>query len=183
VQALATRYHVDSLHVAHIRQTLLPLLQGYTDQTPSDLENNHQWLEWAASLHEIGLDIAHSQYHKHSAYIIKNADLPGFSHQDQILLATLVRAHRRKFLQKLFKNLPPPWDGMAKNLAVILRLAILLNRSRHDRFLPEFQAHFDGSRFSLIFPQHWLEQHPLTIADLEQEAQYLLDAGITLTFE
>lgn len=182
VSALASRYHVDAMHVAHIKQTLGQLLRDYPSASPSELNANRQWLEWAASLHEIGLDIAHSQYHKHSAYIVRNADLPGFSRQDQILLAILVRAHRRKFPLKLFKTLPLPWDHAAINLSVILRLAILLNRSRHDQFLPEIRAQFSDSGFNLIFPEQWLEQHPLTAADLEQEASYLLPAGVTLTF-
>ena len=67
-------------------------------------ENCVQFLNWAADLHEIGIDIAHSQYHKHSAYIIENGDLAGFSKQDQILLATIIRLHRRKFSQALFNR-------------------------------------------------------------------------------
>ncbi len=182
VATLASRYQVDKVHVAHIRQTLRSLLRNCPDADGHEPETWQQWLEWAASLHEIGLDIAHSQYHKHSEYIIRNADLPGFSRQDQIFLATLVRAHRRKFPLKLFRELPPPWDTLAIRLSILLRLAVLLNRSRHPQFLAEIQLRFGEAEVSLAFPEDWLEQHPLTRADLEQEAGYLRAAGIALSW-
>jgi len=182
VAALATRYHVDLQQVGRIQETL----KSFLEQVPSigaiDRETAEQWLNWAASLHEIGLDIAHSQYHKHSAYIIENADLPGFSRQDQVLLATLVRVHRRKFQLKLFKELTPPWDDAARPLAVLLRLAIVLNRSRHGNPPPDIRLGLADSRVDLRFPRRWLESHPLTAADLEQEAGNLGAAGIELTY-
>lgn len=183
VATLAARYQVDKLHVAHVHQTLRQLLREIPVTDTNERETWPQWLEWAASLHEIGLDIAHSQYHKHSEYIVRNADLPGFSRQDQILLATLVRAHRRKFSLKLFRELPPPWDMVAVQLSILLRLAILLNRSRHEQFLPDIRIHFTETGVSLTFPECWLAQHPLSRADLEQEAGYLQAAGIKLSFE
>jgi len=183
VATLAARYQVDKLHVAHVHQTLRQLLREIPATDKNERETWPQWLEWAASLHEIGLDIAHSQYHKHSEYIVRNADLPGFSRQDQILLATLVRAHRRKFSLKLFRELPPPWDMVAVQLSILLRLAILLNRSRHEQFLPDIRIHFTETGVSLTFPECWLAQHPLSRADLEQEAGYLQAAGIKLSFE
>lgn len=181
VAALAARYQVDKIHVAHIHQTLRQLLKEIPATDTNERQTWQQWLEWAACLHEIGLDIAHSQYHKHSEYIVKNADLPGFSRQDQILLATLVRAHRRKFSLKLFRELPPPWDTVAVQLSILLRLAIVLNRSRHEQFLPDIRIQFTDAAVSLTFPEHWLEQHPLSRADLEQESGYLQAAGIALS--
>lgn len=182
VAGLASRYHVDTIHVDHIHQTLRQLLRDLPTEVTTEAETWRQWLEWAANLHEIGLDIAHSQYHKHSAYIIRNADLPGFSRQDQILLATLVRAHRRKLPIKHLKGLPAPWDAAGIRLAILLRLSILLNRSRHEQFLPDILIQFSDTTVTLVFPDHWLEQHPLTLADLDQEAAYLWAAGIGLSF-
>jgi exopolyphosphatase/guanosine-5'-triphosphate,3'-diphosphate pyrophosphatase len=182
VAALASRYHVDLRHAARIRETLGVLLEPLPAEGSVERETVAQWLDWAATLHEIGLDIAHSGYHKHGAYIVENADLPGFSKQDQILLATLVRAHRRKFSQKLFKDLGPPWNEAAKLPAALLRLAILLNRSRQPTPLPPLRVTLGDRRIALRFPERWLEDHPLTQADLEQEASYLGAAGIELVF-
>jgi exopolyphosphatase/guanosine-5'-triphosphate,3'-diphosphate pyrophosphatase len=182
VAALATRYHIDPEHVASIRETLDKFLIQLPYSGAVNREVAAQWLEWATTLHEIGRDIAHSGYHKHSAYILENADLPGFSRQDQLLLATLVRAHRRKFPLKLFKDLTPPWNEAAKSLALLLRLAILLHRSRQIGALPDIRLALSEARIDLRFPPQWLDEHPLTLADLEQEAGYLGAAGIELTF-
>ena len=182
VVALASRYHVDMEHVARIRATLARFLTQLPFSGALDRETAEQWLDWAATLHEIGLDIAHSGYHKHSAYILENADLPGFSRQDQILLATLVRLHRRKFPPKLIKDLNPPWNECAQSLALLLRLAIVLNRSHDAAELPDIYINLSGARVDLRFPPRWLEEHPLTVADLEQDAAFLKGAEIELTF-
>ncbi|HUL12669.1 MAG TPA: exopolyphosphatase [Methylococcaceae bacterium] len=182
VAAMANRYHVDQDHAARIRQTLRDFLEQTGSVGGVDRETAAQWLDWAAQLHEIGLDIAHSQYHKHGAYIIENADLPGFSRQDQKLLATLVRSHRRKFSPKLFKELVAPWNVAANPMAILLRLAVLLNRSRQPAPLPTITLSLTGACAQLCFPPGWLEDHPLTAADLEQEAAHLAAAGIALPF-
>lgn len=182
VAALATRYHVDLEHAQRIRKTLASLLEQLSFPPILDRETAAQWLDWAAILHEIGRDIAHSGYHKHGAYILGNADLPGFSNQDQLLLATLVRCHRRKFPVKLLKDLPPPWDDFGIRLVVLFRLAILMHRSRSPTPPPPLALRCGGPQFSLRFPTGWLAEHPLTVADLEQEAAYLTAAGLELTF-
>lgn len=182
VAALAQRYHVDQDQVQRIRATLGRFLAQLPFAGAIDRETAEQWLEWAAALHEIGLDIAHSGYHKHGAYVLENADLPGFSKQDQLLLAALVRAHRRKFPLKLLKDLTPPWNEAAPSLALLLRLAFVLNRSRDAAELPDIRIGLSEARVDLKFPPQWLEQHPLTVADLEQEAAYLGAVEIELVF-
>jgi len=183
VQSVADRYRTDKKHAARIKQTINIILQQLSANCswPDD-ENCAQFLDWAADLHEIGLDIAHSQYHKHSAYIIENADLAGFSTQDQILLAAIIRSHRRKFSPALFNDLPAPWNICAPYLALVLRLAVLLHRNRHEHELPYFKIAIIKSRISLQFPNAWLTQSPLTHADLIQEADYLKSAGFKLEF-
>lgn len=181
VTALAVRYHVDSEHAARVAQTASRLWKQIAPAAGLSREVGEQWLNWAAELHEIGLDIAHSQHHKHGAYIIENADLPGFSRQDQKLLAAIVRAHRRKFPNKMLKELVAPWNVAARPLALILRLSVLLHRSRHAEELPPVGIALTENRLDLRFPKGWLEDHPLTAADLEQEAEYLRAVDIVLT--
>ncbi|HWP01719.1 MAG TPA: Ppx/GppA phosphatase family protein [Methylococcus sp.] len=182
VSALAARYHVDSTHAERVRETARYLLERWPWHGPIERDTAGQRLMWAAELHEIGLDIAHSQYQKHGAYVAANADMPGFSRQDQEILAALIRAHRRKFPTKLFGELPPPWNEAARWLAVILRLAVILNRSRHTAPHPEIRVEGDERRVLLRFSERWLHEHPLTTADLQQEAEYLRSAGIRLEF-
>ncbi|MDP2902620.1 MAG: Ppx/GppA phosphatase family protein, partial [Methylovulum sp.] len=183
VQMLAERHHTDTAHAARIKQTIAYLLEhalGAHDWAND--ENCRQFLNWAAELHEIGHDIAHSQYHKHGAYIIENGDLAGFSRQDQILLAAIIRSHRRKYSLSRFDDLPAPWKSYAPYLAVILRLAVLLRRNRHEDDLPDFNITITKTKIDLQFPILWLEQAPLTRADLIQEAGYLKPAGFVLLF-
>ncbi len=183
VQSVTDRYHTDKKHAARIKQTINVMLKQLNDYYSwANDENCAQFLDWAADLHEIGIDIAHSQYHKHSAYIIENGDLAGFSNQDQILLASIIRSHRRKFSMTLFNDLPSPWNTYAPNLTLILRLAVLLHRNRHEHELPDFKIAITKSRIYLTFPGAWLTQSPLSYADLIQEADYLKSAGLKLEF-
>jgi len=183
VQSVADRYHTDKKHAARIKQTIAVILKQLSDEYCwANDENCVQFLNWAADLHEIGIDIAHSQYHKHSAYIIENGDLAGFSNQDQIFLASIIRSHRRKFSLPLFTELPSPWNAYGPNLAIILRLAVLLHRNRNEHELPDFKIAIIKPRIQLTFPSAWLSQSPLTHADLIQEADYLKSAGLKLEF-
>jgi exopolyphosphatase/guanosine-5'-triphosphate,3'-diphosphate pyrophosphatase len=183
VQNWAERFHTDQPHAARIKQTIaymLPQLNNGKSMIDNDM--CAQYLGWAADLHEIGRDIAHSGYHKHSAYIIENGDLAGFSRQDQIVLAILVRTHRRKFVRSLFSSLPAPWNDLAPYLSIILRLAVLLRRNRFDADLPDFGFAIEKTKIRLTFPKNWLNQSPLTHADLTQEADYLKQSGFKLDF-
>jgi exopolyphosphatase/guanosine-5'-triphosphate,3'-diphosphate pyrophosphatase len=137
-------------------------------------------LSWAASLHEVGLTVAHSQYHKHGAYLLENSDLSGFSRQEQRILAALVRGHRRKFPLAYFTALPNASSGPAVRLCIILRMAALLHRSRDDTALPDIAVSGGEASLELLFPDGWLKDHPLTRAELKREKQYLKPAGIKL---
>ncbi len=182
VETIAEHYLTDSHHSARISQTVNYILNQLDSSCCT--ENSKvitQILHWAVSLHGIGRNIAHSQYHKHSAYIIENGDFAGFSRQDQVLLANIVRSHRKKFSRSFFKKLPSPWDQDAPYLTIILRLAILLHRNRHTNDTPEFNISIQAKEITLLFANHWLDDAPLTQADLEIEAKYLAAAGFTLT--
>ena len=183
VHSLAERYHYDAKHADRIIKTIEYCLEQIEPPAGVTRKMALQWLDWAARLHEIGIAIAHSHHQKHGAYIIEHADIAGFSRQDQKLLATLVRLHRRKFVDKLFDDLVQPWNTAARTLLIILRLAILLNRSRHVDSLPPFKLSLAKKRMDLRFEKNWLADNPLTHADLEQEANYLEAAGIKLQFE
>ncbi|MGD8785116.1 MAG: exopolyphosphatase [Thioalkalispiraceae bacterium] len=180
VNALAERYHVDMEQVERVRKTAQTCFQQLASPWHLNKDDHMQWLEWAATLCEIGLDIAHSQYQKHGAYIIENSDLAGFSKQEQTLLATLVLAHRRKFSEDAINKLPDYWQALAKKLTVILRLSMILNRSR-TQISNEFELDVVDDCVTLKFPDSWLTEHSLTKADLIEEIQYLKSAEINLS--
>ena len=177
VNALAERYHVDQGQAKRVEQTVLHLLPQVMAAWSLPPVRSHEMCSWAARLHEIGLDIAHSHYHKHGAYVLENGDMPGFSQQEQRLLAALVRAHRRKYPRALLEG-TPGGARLVEHLAVLVRLAALLHRSRGE----VGDVTVIGGRRSLEvkFSPGWLEAHPLTYADLLEEAEFLKAGGFEL---
>jgi exopolyphosphatase/guanosine-5'-triphosphate,3'-diphosphate pyrophosphatase len=135
----------------------------------------------AVRMHEIRFYIAHAQYHKHVEYIVANSDLPGFTRDEQRLLATLVRAHRRKFPLTMMSELPRRRG--VERLAVLLRLAVILNRSRSLAYVPAPSVQVGKKSIGLEFPEGWLDERPLTQAELQHEQTYLKAADIQLDFE
>ena len=182
VEALAGRAHVDRLLAARVEQTGLALLAQVAASWGLDARNARQFLSWAANLHEIGLDIAHSHYHRHGEYIVAHADLQGFSLPEQQVLATLVRSHRRRFPTEAIAALPRNWSAWTERLAMPLRLAVVLHRSRSPLPLPPIELSAAKNALDLRFPPGWLDEHPLTRADLETEATYLREAGYRMSF-
>ncbi|MEY4718750.1 MAG: hypothetical protein RL563_1368 [Pseudomonadota bacterium] len=181
-QLFAERYHTDQRHAAQVKETLRYMVEQLQAHACfSENADALQYLEWAAELHEIGMEIAHSQYHKHSSYILENADMAGFSRQDQLILASLVRTHRKKFSLSRFEHLPNPWKQHTPIMAILFRLATLLHRNRHTQ-RPDFTILVSNREIRLSFPEGWLEQAPLTQADLVFEEQYLRQAQYRLTF-
>ena len=182
VTVLAQRFEVDEAHAGRIRDTALVLFGQVVRDWALNDPRMPAVLTWAARLHEIGLAVAHSQYQRHGAYLVANADLSGFSRAEQALLASLVLGHRRKFPVQDFASLSAPWRRSAPRLCVLLRLAALLHRSRSPTAKPYPMLTAREERLSLRFPPGWIEDHPLTRLELEEEAQRLAIAGISLDF-
>jgi exopolyphosphatase/guanosine-5'-triphosphate,3'-diphosphate pyrophosphatase len=180
VRAMEKRYHVDSLQADRVEATAVALLRQAQSDWGLDDPLAESVLRWAARLHESGLDIAHSKYHRHSAYLMQHADMPGFPREEQLLLSALVGSHRRQLSFEALEDLVSPWDRHAEFLIVLLRLAVLLHRGRNPAPLPEVVLRVKGRSLTLELPQRWMKDHPLTLEDLEQERVYLKDAGFRL---
>lgn len=183
ISELQTRYGIDTEHAKRVQHTAVTLLEKLNTESddPATIAGDRQLLGWAASLHEIGLAIAHTQFHKHGAYLVRNSDLPGFSRQEQYDLAILIRNHRRKLNLDDFSTADNGNDRLLR-LCVLLRLAGLMNRSRSSTPLPAMEIYAEATSLEICFPDGWLAEHPLTGVDLETEAVYLASAGYTLTY-
>ena len=182
VATLCRQFQVDQEHgqrVSTTAQGLYRQLIGPWSLTNLELP---RMLSWAARLHEIGLMVAHSQYQKHGAYLLRSADLPGFTREEQKLLAALVLGHRRKFPTQEFAGLAKSTQAHARRLCVILRLAVLLHRGRSGDVKPDPILAVEGDKLGISFPNDWLAAHPLTQLELEQEAERLATAGVHLVF-
>lgn len=173
IMQMMKNYHVDQAQAQRVQQLAIKLFGDTKDQFVSTVSSPEDLLTWAASLHEIGLQISHGGYHKHSAYILANADMPGFSRQDQRLLSQLVLNHRRKIkLADSSYGVNPDW-----HLFVILRLACLFNRRRTMHAQPDIGLRFDENEIHVRLSEEWLADHPLTNEDLDNEKELLKAAG------
>ena len=159
VNQLVRRYHIDSRQARRVERLARKLLKPF--DVPVDAAHV---LSWAARLHEIGISIAHSGFHKHGAYILENADMPGFSRQDQARLAKLVRASRGGLGKLEIAADDPDWP-----LILCLRLGVLLNQSRADQAVPPLSLDCKDEACLLRVPADWLAGNPLTQATLEAD--------------
>lgn len=174
ISALQERYHVDQAHGAAVEQTAVAAWEQVADTWGVRTASDEEVLRWACRLHEIGLTISHSQYHKHGAYLLRYSDLPGFSQQFQRDLATLVRGHRRKFSPAIFEGVDDPDDKTRlRYLCVLVRLAVLIQHPRNLEPPPRLALSADANKLTVEFDEGWLDDRPLTLADLENERDYL----------
>lgn len=183
VQAMARRYSIDRDQATRVATTAARLLAQCVKRWKLQSELAGKMLQWAAILHEIGLDISHDGYQRHGAYIAENADLPGFPRAEQQVLAFLIASQRREISLRYARKLPSSWRDLALRLALLLRFAVLLNRSRSSTDLPEVGVRVGKNYVNLAFPDRWLQENPLTTADLRRERSYLRKVGFKLRFE
>ena len=179
IAALASRYGVDRAQAARVHHAAIELF----DQVASAWGLGHierDMLGWAADIHETGLAIAHSLHHVHGAYIVAHSDLAGFTRQGQQALAAIVRSHRRKPDRTGIDALPERLRTPVRKVTALLRLAALLERARTPEPLPPLHLSVDDRTLRLDLPERWLQQHPLTRADLDQERDQIKHLDLKL---
>jgi exopolyphosphatase/guanosine-5'-triphosphate,3'-diphosphate pyrophosphatase len=174
------RYHVDGAQAARVEATAVDFLAQVEEAWALSDPSIELLLRWAALLHEIGLDVAHSGYHRHGAYLLANADMAGFPREEQKLLSIMVGSHRRKPAIEDVDELAPPWDKRAPAMTLLLRLAVLLHRGRSTVALPSIRLAARADSLEMRFPAGWLDDHPLTAADLQNEVELLKTVNFRL---
>lgn len=173
-QSLANQYNIDREQARRVLETTMHMFEQWQAQNPK-LTNPQltALLKWAAMLHEVGLNINHSGMHRHSAYILQNSDLPGYNQEQQLMMATLVRYHRKAIkLDDL-----PRFTLFKKKyylpLIQLLRLGVLLNNQRQATTTPPtLRLKTDDNHWTLSFPNDWFSQNALVLFDLEREQEY-----------
>lgn len=178
LESLKRIYDVDTRQGANVADTAERLFN----------QVRHAWslgpaqarhLQWASHVHEIGLAISHSQFHRHGAYLLEHSDLAGFSRPEQRQLAFLVRAHRRKFPLKEWQALPETQQASAQKLARLLRLAVLFNHSRPEATPALPLLNVDSDSLTITLPES--DEPTLLSTDLEQEQAFMQAAGFNFT--
>ena len=165
VEQFMQRYSVDREQADRVGKLAADFLQQLPKPESESRADNVALLQWAANLHEIGLSISHNGYHKHSAYIAGNADMPGFSKNDQARLAALLIGHTGK-LGKLANNHSfEDW-----RMLFCLRLAQVLCRGRSDTNLPKVKVSERDGCYFVSLSKEWATEHPLTEFSLLKES-------------
>ncbi len=183
INALANRFHADFKHAQRVELTAFDFFQQLKDVWFDDVLHCANLLRWACELHEIGRNISPSSFQKHGAYIIENADLAGFSRQEQYRLSSIVRFHRGKLIKDNLSGVHKEQQQTLIHLIIVLRLSVIFHRSRIENKLPAIQVSATNKDFILRLPDGWLNEHPLTINDLQHEAEHLLAVGLKLKTE
>ncbi len=165
VQQLCKRYHVDARQAHRVEACAGELFKQLGPHDPNDPDHVERLLNWAAELHEIGLSIAHTDYHKHTAYILEHADMPGFSKDEQSLLSFLTLGHQGR-LSKLKRFEAPNswWTAL-----FCLRLAVILMRRREDQSSLPVRLQRIDNKLVIKASKSWLDKHPLTEYSLQTE--------------
>jgi exopolyphosphatase/guanosine-5'-triphosphate,3'-diphosphate pyrophosphatase len=176
VEHFMTRYAVDRVQAEQVAKMAIDLWEQARLGSAEEREEMSLVLRWVACLLEIGFSISHNSHHKHSAYIVSQADMPGFSRRDQRLMSNLVLGHVGK-LGKLagLMSSDEQWAALA-----CIRLASIFYRSRRPTSLPELKFSTKGKRFRLNLDAKWLQNHPLTQYSLDQECSEWSKVGFEL---
>lgn len=179
VTALMLRSEADRQNADQVESMATLLFDAVADEWQLN-ESDRALLCWAARLHEVGLSIAHSQFHKHGQYLIEHSDLTGFSKQMQRELALLVRSHRQKFPSGDLVGYETEQRTRLKRLCILMRLAALFKYVTPVEGEPMFTTRVKGSEVTLTFDADWLDRHPLTSTALSSEQRYLKKIGFQL---
>ena len=164
------RYHVDALQARRVGDArLLALPQAHRRTAGEPDEAAAQRIAWAAKLHEIGISVAYSGYHKHSAYIIDNADMPGFSNDEQRALVA-ARARPPPLAQEGRQAHGRARRGLEHGVRAAARRAVLPQPGRHRAAQPAGQAARARSSGSAV-DSDWLARNPLTATALHEEVR------------
>ncbi|HCK94227.1 MAG TPA: exopolyphosphatase [Gammaproteobacteria bacterium] len=188
VTALQQRFSIDIPQAQRVLKTSQHLHESLCSTWP-DIHSEHykDILSVAAELHEIGLCVSHSQFHKHGAYILTYADLAGFSRQEQSILGSLVRLHRRKFALEACEELTDDIKPIVRSLAIILRLSVLLHHARSQtpgslaKHIEVIQDKSDATSLTLKIDEKWLMSNPLILEDLKAETKLLKKSNFSLS--
>jgi len=181
VNALMQRYSVDEA-TADIVERRCWLFYDATRKAWQLNKQDWELLHWAARTHEIGMAIAQKHFNRHTAYLLRNADLPGFSQEEQELLATITLGQRGKMNSAFLEEVANSKRQRLGYLLAIIRLAGCFKYVEVLEQLPDFNVEAGEQSLKLAFPEGWMDAHPLTLSELEQEQGYLRKLGLELSF-
>ena len=181
VLALIKRYSVDKKQARQVVRTSRHLFRQVQDDLQLSNDDG-DLLRRAAYLHEIGLAISHSNYHRHSAYLLENSDIPGFSQVDQKRMAQLVLIHRRKLKSDMLEQTCQLGGEQLLYLCLLLRLAVSAHHSRSEYELPLMElVILDDTHWQITVStdkKHYAFLYSDLYADIEQFAKWGIELSV-----
>lgn len=181
IESLSQRYAIDTAQAARVARSACFIFDQLDTEWKFGKLDYRSLLHWSGLLHEIGLQIHSSGYHKHSAYIVENTDMPGFNQEEQIAIACLVRFHRKKCKLNELPKLSLYKSEPLTRLIRILRIAAILNLRRRENYLSGYTVRVKKDHIELQFPKDFLNTEKLLNADLENEQNIQAEAGFKLS--
>ncbi len=174
VSKLMVRYGVDQKHGAVLAETACALFAQLARVSSEEIERRSQLLTWSARLAEIGMTISHEDFHKHSAYILQNSDMPGFARDEQAQMACLALGQTGG-LRKLRSLVGEPIEWL---MILCLRLASVLNRRRDHEETQLPQLLIKRNKLRIAVSRSWADAHALSDESLGTEAEAWGELGI-----
>lgn len=171
VREFMHRFHADEGRASRVAT----IAAAMYSQLKPDSDAYAKYLYWSGLLHEIGLAVSHTGYHKHAAYMVENADLPGFTAREQRVLGTLIVAQKGN-LRKVAETLG---DADFAKAVLALRLAIMIMHARIDPDASELRLKMK-SRIELEFKREWAALHPTLSYWIEKERGWWGEVGMEL---
>jgi exopolyphosphatase/guanosine-5'-triphosphate,3'-diphosphate pyrophosphatase len=179
VRGMAERLGCDREQAARVHDWVLAAFDQVADGWALD-EAHRDLLLWAAQLHEVGRSVNHHQHQKHGAYLVANADMPGFTRPEQRFMAALIALQRGKVKTEAADWVPPRMTLAVTRLSALLRMAVTLARPRNDQAMPDFSLTPAADELVLGLPPSWLETHSLSARSLEYQQRQLRKLGLAL---
>jgi exopolyphosphatase/guanosine-5'-triphosphate,3'-diphosphate pyrophosphatase len=154
---LVRNFHADQTQAERVKKVAHFLFQQLEKNSSCQVsaEQKNQ-TDWAIDLHEVGSLISHSDYHKHSAYIIDNTDILGFTQSELHQLSLLVLGHKGKL-----RKLEIDFDHAQLVLPLmVIRLAVILCHARHELDYKQLKLKLSNRQFELLATEAWLNKYP-----------------------
>src|SRR5262249_6392939 len=182
VLSVARHFEYDAPHSHHIAQMATQIF-NYTKALHGLDQQELKILQYAALLHDIGYRIAHNEHHRHSLYLIKNSEMPGFTANEIAMIATVVRYHRgtmpKKSKHKREKREHEDYYALKRQqraivlkLAAILQIADGLDRSYSQKIKA---VHCEASKDKLRIVCEAQEDCDLELWAAERKAKWFKD--------
>ncbi|MDG1065549.1 MAG: Ppx/GppA phosphatase family protein [Luminiphilus sp.] len=179
IGAILARYNADPVASAGVATTVRDLSTA-VGKVWGLGRRDIELLVWAGRCHAIGVGISQKHYNRHSAYLLENSDLPGFSQGEQELLATLVNYQRGKLRQNELNAIRIKHGEKVVKMLAIVRLAVVLKWAED---LEGLQVKASSISLHLCFSAGWYKNHPLTTKELSAASTAIKKLGLQLQLD